>query len=47
MRNLQEVQTKKLSISYIIANQHPVTICWLVASLFLICSMYLYTAIST
>lgn len=46
MENLQETSLKKFKINDIIANQHPVMLCWMVASFFLICSMYIYTSIT-
>ena len=45
MENFQENTIRKIKINDIIANQHPVMLCWMLASFVLICSMYIYTSI--
>ncbi len=43
MKNIETISTKKLTLTSIIATQHPVMLCWLLVSFVLICSMYIYT----
>lgn len=45
MDNLKESDIKKIKLNDIIENQHPVTLYWMLSSLFLICSMYIYSFI--
>lgn len=46
MKNFTDTNIKKFRAIDIISSQHPVMICWLFASLFLICSMYIYSFIT-
>lgn len=45
MENSNEIAIKKFKINDIIENQHPVTLYWMLSSIFLICSMYIYSFI--
>ena len=46
MKNNIQADVQKLSINTIIANQHPVTICWFLASFVLFATMYVYTSMT-